>query len=231
MSLSVGLMRSTLVLSFAFAMAATGWPSAAIPGQELVLTYHAHPDRSGNFVVPPLTWERARSLHLDEHFDARLSGHIYAQPLYWRSPGANSGVLLVATEDDVIYALDARTGKEIWIRSLGKAVPVSSLNCGNINPLGITGTPVIDPSSESIYLDAVIGGLSGPRHLIFGLSLRDGSLLPGWPVDVADALKEKGETFNPRDQNERGALTIIDGTLLCPLGAILGIAASTMAES
>ena len=69
---------------------------------------------SGNFTVPGLTWQRARSLHLDQAFQARIAGNVYAQPLFWRTPGSTSGRLLVATEDNTVYALDATTGHLIW---------------------------------------------------------------------------------------------------------------------
>jgi outer membrane protein assembly factor BamB len=107
----------------------------ALAQQGSVLTYHGDPGRSGNFMVPGLTWERARSMHLDENFHARFSGHVYAQPLYWRPPGSAAGMLVVATEDDTVHALDAKSGEEIWRRALGTPVARSSLGCGNINPL------------------------------------------------------------------------------------------------
>src|SRR5271155_1935594 len=129
--------------------------SAAAHGQS-VLTYHGSPDRSGNFVVPALTWERARSVHLDPGFHPRISGHLYAQPLYWRPPGSAAGQLLVATEDNNVYAIDAGSGREIWVRSLGRSVPLSTLECGNIDPLGITGTPVIDEATQAIYIAAMV---------------------------------------------------------------------------
>jgi hypothetical protein len=136
------------------------------PTQDNVLTYHGGADRSGNFSVPGLTWERARSLHVDETFHARVAGNVYAQPLYWRPPGSHSGMLLVATEENNVHALDAITGTEIWRRSLGRPVARSALRCDNINPLGITGTPVIDETTQSIYLDAAIADSSGPHHRI-----------------------------------------------------------------
>src|SRR5689334_15613366 len=111
-----------------------------------VLTYHEDSSRSGNFVVPSLTWEKARSIHLDQNFNASVAGHLYAQPLYWRASGANTAMVLVATEDNVVQAFDSQSGKELWRRSVGHPIPRSSLGCGNINPLGITGTPVIDSS-------------------------------------------------------------------------------------
>jgi hypothetical protein len=190
--------------------------------QGSVLSYHGRPDRSGNFVVPALTPQRARSLHLDQAFEARVLGHVYAQPLYWRASGAGHGMLLVATQTNSVHALDATTGKEIWQRSLGKPVARSSLGCGNIDPLGITGTPAIDERSAAVYLDAMIAGASGPRHRIFALSLEDGAPLSGWPVDVADALDAKSDSFYSRDQNQRGALIILDGTLYVPFGGHFG---------
>jgi hypothetical protein len=211
--------RSILVL-LAGALLGTGVSSHADPKNQSVLSYHGHADRSGNFVVPALTWDRARSLHLDEGFRPRVSGHSYAQPLYWRAPGSNSAILILATEDDVVYAIDAGTGAEVWKRSLGRPVARSSLLCGNIDPLGVTGTPVMDESTEAVYLNAAVDGPSGPRHLVFALSLKDGSLLPGRPVDVADALE--GEHFVPRDQNQRGALAILAGTLYVPFGGHYG---------
>ena len=212
------------MLSFAMlTYAASGLAQErSLPGDSSVPTYHAGADRSGNFIVPTLTWERARSLRLDRSFHTRVSGHVYAQPLYWHPPGADTGQLLVATESDTVYALDARTGNEVWSRSLGKPVASSSLQCGNIDPLGITGTPVIDESTESIYLDAAVAGPAGPRHLIFGLSLKDGSPLPGWPIDVADELQAEHQTFNPAEQNQRGALTIVQGKLYVPFGGHYG---------
>ncbi len=190
--------------------------------QRSILTYHGDVSRSGNLVVPSLTWERARSVHLDRAFDGRVTGHVYAQPLYWHGAGSNEGLLIVATEDNIVQALDAKTGKEVWRRSLGSPVPRSALRCGNINPLGITGTPVIDEATQAIYVDAAIEDRSGSSHQIFGLSLKDGSTLEGWPIDVASTLRAKDLTFNARDQNQRGALAILDDVLYVPFGGHFG---------
>jgi hypothetical protein len=158
------LIRGSLFLAI---LLATSVPMRAHSQQAGVLSYHGNPERSGHFVIQGLTWERARSLHLDPDFHARVSGHVYAQPLYWRQAGSGPGMLLVATEDNTVHALDATTGAEIWRRSVGKPVTRSSLGCGNIDPLGITGTPVIDPSTGTIYLDAAVAEASGPRHRVF----------------------------------------------------------------
>src|SRR5207342_3441584 len=65
--------------------------SGAEPARQSILGYHADPGRSGNFVVPSLTWDRTTSMQLDGNFRPRISGHVYAQPLYWRESGSSSG--------------------------------------------------------------------------------------------------------------------------------------------
>jgi len=214
------MINASLVLAFAIALSAIGLAHAADEGS--ILTYHGTPDRGGNFVMPVLTVERARGTHLDVGFQAKLSGHLYAQPLYWRETGASTGVLLAATESNEVQALDAATGRQLWSRSLGPPVSRAALGCGNISPLGVTGTPVIDPETQAIYVDAAVGGAHGVRHLVFALALKDGASLPGWPVDIAEALKQRGQVFNARDQNQRGALTILDGRLYVPFGGHYG---------
>jgi hypothetical protein len=215
-------LTSKYALLFVVAMAAATPLSCAAGADPSVLTYHAHEDRSGNFVVPKLTWDRVRAIRLDKDFQARVSGKIYAQPLYWHPPGTRTAILLVATEDNIVYALDAEHGKEIWSRSLGKPIPRSALDCGDIDPLGITGTPVIDASTQTVYVEAGIYDSSGPHHRVFALTLKDGSLLPGWPIDVADALKDRYPAFNPKNHNQRGALIILDRTLYVPFGGHFG---------
>jgi hypothetical protein len=187
-----------------------------------VLGYHGSADRSGNLIVPALTWELARNIHLDAGFHPSFAGHVYAQPLYWQPPGSPSGALIVATENDTVHAIDARSGSQIWTRTLGRPVPLSTQPCGNIDPLGVTGTPVIEEATQAVYLDAMVGDSSGPHHQIFALSLKDGSPLPGWAVDVEEALAAKGKRFNARFQNQRGALAILDGRVYVPYGGHFG---------
>jgi outer membrane protein assembly factor BamB len=198
---------------FAGALAATLAVSGAARADSSVLTYHGALDRSGRYVVPDLTYERARGLHLDASFHATFRGGVYAQPLLWRQPGSGAGVLIVATDQDEVYAIDAQSGAQIWERTLGEPVPRSALPCGNLPTLGVTGTPVIDPARATLYLDAMVMRASEPRHEIYALALADGSIESGWPVDVATALKG---SFIPSVQNERGALALFDGRVFVP---------------
>ena len=215
---SVGARPALLAGLFALALS----PLSALAQESSVLTYHGDNSRSGRYTVPSLSWEKARSLEPDRAFNARIAGSVYAQPLYWRPPGASSGMLFVATEDDVVQAFDATTGKELWRREVGRPVEASSLPCGNIHPLGITGTPVIDPATQAIYFDAAVQRANGPRHEVFALSTKDGSVLPGWPIDVAAALQKSGRQFDPSVQNQRAALTLLDDTLYVAFGGHFG---------
>jgi hypothetical protein len=187
---------------------------------DAVLTYHGAPNRNGSYVVPGLAAERVRAIHVETGFRAKFSGDLYAQPLYWRE--AERGVLIAATESNEVKALDATTGQQLWSHSLGPAASRSALRCGNINPLGVTGTPVIDLRTQAVYVAAAVGDAQGLRHLVFALGLRDGMPLPGWPINVAEELGRQDMTFNARDQNQRGALTILDGRLYVPYGGHWG---------
>ncbi len=192
--------------------------ASAHAGQS-VLTYHDALDRAGRYVVPGLTYERARGLRLDSSFHAAFNGKVHAQPLLWRRPGSGEGELIVATEDDEVFALDAQSGAQIWKRALGRPVPLSALPCGDISPLGVTGAPVIDEQRATLYLDAAVTRANGPRHEIFALSLADGSIEPGWPLDVATAL---GGSFDPSVQNQRGALALFEGKVFVPFSGHFG---------
>jgi hypothetical protein len=189
----------------------------AADNEATVSTYHADAARSGHYVVPALTWATAGNMRRDEAFDGRVPGNIYARPLYWHPAGAARGLVIVATEDNVVAALDAITGTTVWQQRLGPSVAHAALLCGNIDPLGITGTPVIDERSGALYLDAMVDR-GGPRHLVFALSLADGAALPGWPLDTADALQALGMSFDPVVQNQRGGLTLVGDRLYVPYG-------------
>ena len=132
------------------AAAAGVGPAAA---DESVITYHGAADRSGLYVAPGLTFAKAAAVRLDAGFHATVDGAVYAQPLYWVPPaGGGAPRIIVATENNFVYALDAATGAQIWSTSLATPVPAGDLPCGNIKPTeGVTGTPTIDPTTGIDY--------------------------------------------------------------------------------
>jgi hypothetical protein len=92
---------------------------------------------------------------------------------------------------------------------LGPAV-TSGLPCGNINPVGITGTPVVDLASRALFFDALIDGAT-KKHFIYSLNVDTGATNPGWPVDVNAAAIYNGITFTSLAQEERGGLVLVNG--------------------
>ena len=194
----------------------------ATPTDTTVASYHGASDRAGNYIVPGLNWRSAGTVRRDQMFDGRVEGHVYAQPLYWRRPGSEHGLIIAATEGDFVYALDAATGRVVWRTAVGRPVPRVALPCGNIDPLGITGTPVIDATRGAVYFDAMNDDRGTPRHLVYGLRLTDGSVLPGFPIDVAVGLATRGIGFNPVAQDQRGALALLSGRIFVPFGGHYG---------
>ena len=89
-------------------------------------------------------------------------------------------MVIAVTESNNVYALNANNGNIIWQRNLGLAV-TSGLPCGNISPLGITGTPAVDLASRSLFLDAMIDG-NPKKHFVYSLNVDTGTTNPGWPV-------------------------------------------------
>lgn len=189
-----------------------------------VLEYHNSPRRDGVYVDSTLSKTSASAFRIDPAFKAEIHGAIYAQLLYVAGGAKGRDIIIAATEENNVMALDAETGKAVWSRHLGTPVPLSRLPCGNINPLGITGTPVIDMASLTIFLDAMTtpdGGVT-KRHLVFALSVKDGSILPGWPLDVSSKVIFNQKTFDSSVQNQRGALAFVKDTVYIPYGGHYG---------
>ena len=137
---------------------------------------------------------------------AQLDGAVYASPLIV------AGHVLAATENNTVYALDLFSGSVVWKIHLGSPVDAASLPCGNISPVtGITGTPAADPAGGRLY---VVAFLSGRHHMLFTLSLANGSVVSQQDIDPAGS--------NPTVEQERGALTLGANYVYVPLGGLAG---------
>jgi hypothetical protein len=185
-----------------------------------VTQHHNHSSRDGLYVDPAFTQSNAASLTRDLGFDGTIVGNVYAQPLYVDNGPGGRQTIIAATESNNVYALDAVNGTVLWQRNVGAPVPLANLPCGNIDPMGITGTPVIDLASRSLFLDAMTtpDGGATKKHLIFSLNLDTGAINPGWPVDVNAAATYQGITFTSSVQGERGALGIVGNILYVSYG-------------
>jgi outer membrane protein assembly factor BamB len=134
-----------------------------------------------------------------------LDGAVYAEPL------AFGGDVFVATENDSVYALSAQTGAIVWRTNLGTPVPGSSLPCGDIDPSGITGTPVIDPSTGTIY---VVAFETPANHVLVALRTGDGSVAFTHPADPPGA--------DPTVEQQRAALSLANGMVYWFYGGLDG---------
>src|SRR4051812_2906006 len=138
---------------------------------------------------------------LRRRFAKALDGQVYAQPLI-----AN-GRIYVATENNTIYAFSTG-GRKVWQRHIGQPVGGGELPCGNIDPSGITGAPVI--AGGRIYAVAYLH--SGLRHTLVGLRLRDGKI----------AVRANVDPPNRQVQQQRGALLAAGGRIYVPYGGLDG---------
>jgi outer membrane protein assembly factor BamB len=196
---------------------AAGTGSTGPAGAASVTQYHGNPSRDGNYIDAAFTRAASAMLKKDTTFTATTSGAMYAQPLYFDAGAGGKDLVITATESNEVSAFDAATGAMVWKKTI--AMPVSSgLPCGNIKPLGVTGTPVIDPATKTLYVAAMT---TGPKHQIYALSLDDGSTKMGWPADVS-AVTAGSTKFNSAAQNQRGALIIVGDMLYVPYGGHFG---------
>jgi outer membrane protein assembly factor BamB len=142
-----------------------------------------------------------------------LDGTLYGEPL------VEGNQVFVATEDDTVYALSATTGNVVWSSHLGTPVPDSDLPCGDITPtVGVTGTPVIDPSRAEIFLVAeeLVNGT--PAHTLVGLDTSTGKVELTQDVDPAGA--------SPVALLQRTGLTLDAGRVVFGMGGNYGDCAS-----
>jgi hypothetical protein len=188
-----------------------------------VLERNGGPTREGHFVQPKLTKAAAAKMTLESGFKAEFSGSMYASPLYVQDGPGDKGVFIVVTASNNVAALDETTGATIWSKSVGEA-PGNGQACGfGSDPVGILSTPVIDAATRTIYVAAARGTASSKvdGHEIHALSLDDGSSKTGWPVNV-NTMKSGSTTFNAPYQNQRSALSLVNGTVYVGYGGFVG---------
>jgi outer membrane protein assembly factor BamB len=187
-----------------------------------VTMHHNHLSRDGLYIDPAFTPSNAANLTRDTNFNGAIVGAVYAQPLYIEGGPRGRAVVIAVTESNNVYALDAANGSIVWHTNVGPAVS-SGLLCGDVQPTGISGTPVVDLPSRSLFFNAMSYDTNHlPKHFIYSLNVDTGSLNPGWPVNVDSNAVSGSIMFNSLSQGERGALTIIGTNLYVPYGGLYG---------
>ena len=178
--------------------------------------------RSGHDTIdPPIKNLSGRAAWDDDSLD----GGVYGEPLVYVA------TVYVATENDTVYAIAAGTGKVYWHLHVGTSVPKSvidsapTVGCGDIDPLGITGTPVIDAATDEIFVAeetelAGQKGWQGIRHWLVAISLTSHQVL--WHRDIDPPYgNDPSHYFIPAEQ-QRPAITLANGRLYVAFGGLDG---------
>ena len=127
--------------------------SAVVPAnaQLNVTQFHNHDSRDGLYVDSAFTHSAAAELTRDLNFDGTISGNVYAQPLYIENGPGGRAMVIAVTESNNVYALDALDGSVIWEQNVGPAVSADDLVCTKFDPMGITGTPIVDLAARALF--------------------------------------------------------------------------------
>jgi hypothetical protein len=244
------------VIAFAFCQAAVAAPIGGI------FTYHYDNARDGqNLNETILTPSNVNSKTFGKLFSRVLDGYVYAEPLFVNGVqipklGARE-VVYVATEHDSIYAFDASgaIAKPLWKVSFinPKArittVPSSQVGTSDISPeIGITGTPVIDPASNTLYVSVETLETGNFVHRLHALDLATGQEKLAAPVVIAATVPGTGDgsdadgniNFIPQIANQRSGLALNNGVVYVAFashgdigqyhGWVLGYDASTLEQ-
>jgi hypothetical protein len=193
-----------------------------------VITWHNDNAHTGQYLrETALTPLNVNSGSFGKLGSYTVDGQIYAQPLYW--PGlpiphlGTHNVLFVATENDSVYALDADTpgSQPLWQVNFTNPPNVTTVPCEDINKschvypiVGITGTPVIDPSSKTLYVIArtkeirLTQGVYVQR--LHALDIATHAEKFGGPVEIT--ASQSGISFDPLHAGQRPGLLLLPGS-------------------
>ncbi len=214
---------------------ATGPDSGGPPPSSVgVFTYHDDNARSGqNTSETVLTPASVAFAHFGKKFSQPVDGFVYAQPLWVAGVnvgGTSHNVVYVATENDSVYAFDADTSQPaLWHVSLGTPVPCADTgDCEDLIPLlGITGTPVIDPATQTLFVSAETKDSSSAyHHKLHALDLASGAEKLGGPIEINPSAPGNGGNstggvvqFSPLDHFQRPGLLLSGGVVYVPIGS------------
>jgi hypothetical protein len=208
-------------------------------GQTAVTTYHYDNYRTGwNQNEPVLTPANVGKTTFGLLQTVALDDQVDAQPLVVPGVQITAGnyqgthdVAYVATENNTVYAIDVHSGTVLLSPNFGTPVSQESLpgKCNNNGPnVGITSTPVIDPSSNTLYVMVYTQGPSAPAYTLRALDL--GSLTDKVTPQVVTASHTltDGTTFNfnAKYQRQRPALLLANGSIYAGFGSFCDKAAN-----
>ena len=143
-----------------------------------------------------------------------VDDQVFAQPLFVPSlaiAGGRHNLVIVATAANTVYAFDAdRAAAPYWQVNLGRpgSVQLHPFWCQDIlGNMGIIGTPVIDPATQTLYVVALTFEHEGFIQRLHALDLATGAERPRSPVVIT------ADSFDPVLQNQRPALLLAQGSV------------------
>jgi hypothetical protein len=205
--------------------------------QVTVPTYHYDNARSGqNIHETQLTTSVVNVNSFGKLFSQPVDGQVYAEPLVVNSVQVGSKgthmVVYVATENDSVYAFDGNSNSggnanPLWHANFldpGNGIttiPASDLGTASITPqVGITGTPVIDVSNQTLYVVAATKENGAYYQRLHALDLTTGAEKFGGPVVISATVKGTGSnsvngnlSFDPFRSNQRPGLLLVNGVV------------------
>ena len=212
-------------------MSASATPSHAASENTAVLTYKGDTFRTGQYSNETfLTTANVNVSSFGKHVSYPVDGRVYAQPLYVPNVtigGSLHNVTFVATEHDSIYAFDADSRVAIaplWQRSFINVahgvtpIPISDVKCNDLTPeIGITGTPVIDGNSGTLYVVVATKERGHYFQRLHALDITTGQERPSSPTVITGIEKGSGDgnvngyvRFDPLSGNQRPALLLFN---------------------
>lgn len=202
-----------------------------------VVTYHYDISRSGlNANEVTLTPANVNSGQFGKLFSHTVDGPVYPQPLYVENliipdQGIHN-VVFVATDNDTVYAFDADSNADsnaspLWSVSLidtahgaapgATAVAGTDIDCLDTFASGVTGTPVIDTTTGTMYLDATSKENGAIVHRLHALDITTGAEKAPGPILVKPTV---GSTnFDPAKEHQKAGLLLVNGTLFVAFGS------------
>lgn len=198
-----------------------------------VFTYRYDETGAGqNRLETSLTPKNVNARSFGKLFASSVDGYVYAQPLYVPNISIQDqnvhNVLYAATEHDTIFAFDADSGAELFRKSLGPPVPANVLPCKDMGPeIGITGTPVIDPQTKTLYVAAKSYENGASSFHLHALDITSGNEKPGSPVLISTKVAGDGGgshggvvAFDASSQLQRPGLRIVRGQVVVAFGSL-----------
>jgi hypothetical protein len=157
---------------------------------------------------------------------AGTSEQFYAKPLVYTPSSTGQQRVLVFSEQNNVYALDAVHGTLLASRALETPFLVSDIGCNDISgTIGITGTPVIDPTTDTVYLYAksYLGTTTGWQNGAYRLHALDTVTLnerPGFPINIQGIPADNDPTrwFTGGTNLQRPSLSLIHGVIYAGFG-------------